>query len=43
MTYSAETVMLRDGHAVAIRSAEPEDAPHMLQYMKIMPGETAFR
>ena len=42
MTYSAETVMLRDGNAVTIRSVEPEDAPLMLQYMKIMLGETPF-
>ncbi len=42
MTYSAETVMLKDGNAVTIRSVEPEDAPLMLQYMKIMLGETPF-
>ena len=42
MTYSAETVMLGDGNAVIIRSVEPEDAPLMLQYMKIMLGETPF-
>ena len=42
MTYAAETVMLRDGSAVTIRSAEPEDAPLMLQYMNIMLGETPF-
>ena len=42
MTYSAETVMLRDGSVVTIRSVEPEDAPLMLQYMKIMLGETPF-
>ena len=42
MTYAAETFMLRDGNAVTIRSVEPEDAPIMLQYMKIMLGETPF-
>ena len=43
MTYSAETVMLKDGNAVTIRSVEPEDAPIMLQYTKIMLGETPYR
>ena len=42
MTYPAETVILRDGNAVTIRSVEPEDAPLMLQYMKSMLGETPF-
>ena len=42
MTYSAETVMLKNGSRVIIRSVEPEDAPLMLQYMKIMLGETPF-
>lgn len=38
----AETIMLRDGELCVIRSAEPEDAEQMLQYMKIMLGETPF-
>ncbi len=42
MFYSAETMVLRDGREVTIRSAEPEDAACMLQYMKIMLGETPF-
>lgn len=42
MTYSAETLMLRDGRKCTIRSAEPDDAPMMLQYMKTMLGETPF-
>ena len=42
MTYPAETLMLRDGRTVTIRSVEPEDAPLMLQYMKMMLGETPF-
>ena len=42
MIYPAETVMLKDGKAVTIRSVEPEDAPLMLQYMKTMLGETPF-
>ena len=42
MTYAAETIMLRDGGEAVIRSVEPEDAPPMLQYMKIMLGETPF-
>ena len=42
MTYAAETFMLQNGSAVTIRSAEPEDALLMLQYMKIMLGETPF-
>lgn len=42
MTYSAETVTFRDGRVCIIRSVEPDDAPRMLQYMKIMLGETPF-
>ena len=42
MKYTAETFMLKNGSAVIIRSVEPEDAPLMLQYMKIMLGETPF-
>ena len=42
MTYSAETLRLQDGSACIIRSVEPEDAPLMLQYMKVMLGETPF-
>ena len=42
MIYSAETLMLRNGSGVIIRSVEPEDAPLMLQYMKTMLGETPF-
>ena len=42
MIYSAETLRLHDGSTITIRSVEPEDAPLMLQYMKIMLGETPF-
>ena len=42
MVYSAETLALRDGRKIVIRSAEPEDAVCMLQYMKTMLGETPF-
>ena len=42
MVYSAETLTLRDGRKITIRSVEPEDAAGMLQYMKIMLGETPF-
>ncbi len=42
MVYSAETLTLRDGREIVIRSVEPEDAAGMLQYMKIMLGETPF-
>ena len=42
MTYSAETLTLPDHQTVTIRSVEPEDAPRMIQYMKIMLGETPF-
>ena len=42
MTSPAEKYTLNDGTTVAIRSVEPEDAPRMLQYMKIMLGETPF-
>ena len=42
MICSAETLTLRDGRCCMIRSVEPEDAAKMLQYMKIMLGETPF-
>ena len=42
MIYSAETLTLQDGREINIRSVEPEDAAGMLQYMKIMLGETPF-
>ena len=42
MNYLAEQLKLRDGNACTIRSVEPDDAPLMLQYMKIMLGETPF-
>ena len=42
MVYSAETLTLRDGREIMIRSVEPKDAAGMLQYMKIMLGETPF-
>ena len=42
MLHRAETLTLRDGREITIRSAEPEDAGSMLQYMKIMLGETPF-
>ena len=42
MTYSAETLTLRDGRCCTLRSVTPEDACEMLKYMKIMLGETPF-
>ena len=42
MVHFPETLALRDGRQVTIRSVEPEDAVNMLQYMKIMLGETPF-
>ena len=42
MICSAETLTLRDGRQCTVRSVEPEDAPLMLQYMKVMLGETPF-
>ena len=42
MIFSAETLVLHDGRRCAVRSVEPDDAPLMLQYMKIMLGETPF-
>ena len=42
MICSAETLTLRDGRQCIVRSVEPEDAPLMLQYMKVMLGETPF-
>ena len=42
MTYTAETLTFKDERKYTLRSAEPEDAPLMLKYMKIMLGETPF-
>ena len=42
MIFSPETLTLRNGQPCTIRSVEPEDAPSMLEYMKIMLGETPF-
>ena len=42
MFCTAETFTLRDGRQCTLRSVDPEDAPLMLQYMKIMLGETPF-
>ena len=42
MIYAAETLTLRDGRRCTVRSVEPEDAGRMLQYMKIILGETPF-
>ena len=42
MIYPAEKITLRDGRNCTIRSVQPEDAPGMLRYMKIMLGETPF-
>ena len=42
MLHSSEIFPLQDGKEVVIRSADPEDAASMLQYMKIMLGETPF-
>ena len=42
MKYTAESLTLRDGTVCTVRSVEPEDASRMLQYMKIMLGETPF-
>ena len=42
MISPAEKHTLRNGTTVTIRSVEPEDTSRMLQYMKIMLGETPF-
>lgn len=42
MVSTAEKLILRDGRNCTLRSVEPEDAVKMLQYMKIMLGETPF-
>ena len=42
MIYAEEALVLRDGQCCTVRSVEPEDAERMLQYMKIMLGETPF-
>ena len=39
MTYLAETLKLIDDSSFIIRSVAPDDAPLMLQYMKIMLGD----
>ena len=42
MIFPAENLTSRKGISYMIRSAEPEDAPGMLAYMKTMLGETPF-
>ena len=42
MIHAAEELTLRDGGCCTIRSVEPDDAGSMLEYMKIMLGETPF-
>lgn len=42
MIYTAETITVKGGRTCTIRSAAPEDAARMLQYMHIMLGETRF-
>ena len=42
MIHAAEELTLRDGRCCTIRSVEPDDAGSMLEYMKIMLGETPF-
>ena len=42
MIFPAENLTSRKGISFKIRSAEPEDAPGMLAYMKTMLGETPF-
>ena len=41
MTYSAETVMLKDGNAVTIRSVEPDSLVYLyaLQHRVLLPVE----
>ena len=42
MVYTCENIAFREGGCYTVRSVEPEDAPRMLRYMKIMLGETPF-
>ena len=42
MIFPAEELILHNRKCCTLRSAEPDDAPQMLQYMKIMLGETPF-
>lgn len=42
MIYPAETLKLGDGRECTLRSVEAADAAKMLEYMKIMLGETPF-
>ena len=38
----AESLLLKSGKTCVLRSVEPEEAEHMISYMKIMLGETPF-
>ncbi len=42
MRMPPETIRLKNGKTCAIRSVEPEDAPRVIAYMKIMLSETPF-
>ena len=42
MKYPEETITLRDGRTCLLHSARPEDAARMLDYMKIMLGESPY-
>ena len=42
MRMPAESLLLKNGKTCVLRSVEPEDAEHMISYMKIMLGETPF-
>lgn len=42
MKMPAETMLLKNGKACVLRSAEPEDAARMIAYMKVMLGQTPF-
>ena len=42
MRMPSETLPLKNGKTCILRTAEPEDAPCMIAYMKIMLGETPY-
>ena len=42
MRMPAESLLLKNVKTCVLRSVEPEDAEHMISYMKIMLGETPF-
>lgn len=42
MTFKSVSVQLKDGHTAILRSAEPEDAQELIDYLEITSAETPF-